>query len=88
MYEAFAQGRAKEPRFHPTYKPISLYKDILADFAKPGDKVLDSHVGSASSLIACYEMGFDAWGYEIDEYYFKKASERLASEMAQVRMEI
>ena len=78
----------REKRWHPTAKPVSLYKELLENFAQPGDKILDTHVGSASSLVACYEMGFEATGYEIDEYYFDKACERLEEEMAQVRMEV
>ena len=70
-------------RFHPTQKPIKLYTWILEHYAKDGDKILDTHVGSASSLIACDRMGFDVWGYEIDETYFKLAEERIKRELAQ-----
>lgn len=70
-------------RFHPTQKPIKLYTWILEHYAKDGDKILDTHVGSASSLIACDRMGFDVWGYEIDETYFKLAEERIRRELAQ-----
>ena len=80
--------RDKEIRIHPTQKPVALYKWILQHYAKPGDKILDTHVGSASSLIACYDMGFDYVGFEIDEEYYKAASQRLRDEMAQVRMEL
>lgn len=62
---------------HPTEKPIQLYKWLLSNFAKAGDKILDTHVGSASSLIACREMGFSYVGYEIDEDYYKAACGRL-----------
>ena len=86
IYEHFTQSAGKEKRFHPTQKPIGLYKDCLADFAKAGDKILDTHVGSGSSLIACYDMGFDVWGYEIDEIYYKLAQERIADFTAQMRM--
>lgn len=78
----------KEDRIHPTQKPIALYEWVLHRYAKNGDKILDTHVGSASSLVACYNMGFDAWGYEIDETYYKQASERLEAVMAQIRMEL
>ena len=87
-YEAFTQSTPGNKRWHPTAKPISLYKDILYDFAKDGDKILDTHVGSASSLIACYDMGYDVWGYEIDETYYKLASQRVEEFMAQIRMDI
>lgn len=75
----------KEKRIHPTQKPVALYKWLLTNYAHPGDKILDTHVGSASSLIACYDMGFDYVGFEIDEEYYKKAKQRLEDEMAQVR---
>ena len=78
----------QEDRFHPTQKPVALYKWILANYAKPGDKILDTHVGSASSLIACYDMGFDYVGFEIDEEYYKSAKKRLEEEMLQIRMEL
>lgn len=56
-------------RFHPTQKPVELYKWILKHYAKQGDLILDTHVGSASSLVACREMGFKYIGFEIDETY-------------------
>lgn len=71
-------------KFHPTEKPIDLYKWILANYADPGDKILDTHVGSASSLIACHQMQYPFVGFEIDEEYYQKASKRLHEEMAQV----
>lgn len=77
----------KEARIHPTQKPVALYKWILRNYAKPGDKILDTHVGSASSLIACYDLGFDYVGFEIDEEYYRLASERLEEVKAQVRIE-
>lgn len=79
--------RDKEIRIHPTQKPVALYKWILQHYAKPGDKILDTHVGSASSLIACYDMGFDYVGFEIDEEYYKLATKRLEETKAQVRFE-
>jgi len=62
---------------HPTQKPVALYRWLLKSYAKPGDKIIDTHVGSASSLIACYELGFDYMGFELDKWYFDKATERL-----------
>jgi site-specific DNA-methyltransferase (adenine-specific) len=73
-------------RIHPTQKPIALYKWLLTNYAKPGDKILDTHVGSASSLIACHQMGFQYWGFELDEDYYKAASERLERAKAQVSL--
>jgi site-specific DNA-methyltransferase (adenine-specific) len=77
---------AQEHTFHPTQKPTALYKWLLKNYAKQGDKILDTHVGSASSLIACYDMGFDYCGFEIDKDYFDKAQERLQAVKAQVRL--
>lgn len=73
-------------RFHPTQKPVSLYKWLLKNYAKPGDKILDTHLGSGSSRIACYDMGFDFTGYELDKEYFDKQEERFANHISQSRM--
>ncbi len=70
-------------KIHPTEKPIALYKWLLKNYAKPGDKILDTHVGSASSLIACHQMGFEYLGFEIDEEYYNKAKKRLDEVKAQ-----
>lgn len=70
--------------FHPTEKPIELYTWCLKNFAEEGDLILDTHVGSASSLIACERMGFEYVGYEIDEEYYRKAKERLEAERRQI----
>jgi len=82
IFEYAPQGTKQEPRIHPTQKPIALYTWLLQNYAKSGDKILDTHVGSASSLIACHRMGFEYWGFELDAEYHKAASERLAREMA------
>ena len=83
IFECTPQGTAAEPRIHPTQKPVKLYQWILGLFAKPGMKILDTHAGSGSSLIACARMGFEAWGFEIDEQYYKLAAERIARELSQ-----
>ena len=70
------QKQKPEYRIHPTQKPVSLYKFILKNYAKPNDKIFDSHVGSGSSRIACYDMGFDFEGCEIDLDYWKAQEER------------
>ena len=78
----------QEPnRIHPTQKPVALYKWLLTNYAKPNDKILDTHVGSASSLIACHDMGFDAVGFELDADYYKASKQRLEDFMAQPRLE-
>ena len=73
-------------KIHPTQKPIALYSWILSKYAKPGMKILDTHVGSASSLIACHRAGLDYWGFEIDPGYYEKAKERLEKEKAQINL--
>lgn len=74
----------KEQRFHPTQKPVKLYKWILDNYAKPGDKILDTHVGSASSLIACEDLGFKYVGFEIDADYYRLGTERIKKHTAQM----
>ena len=78
----------QDGRFHPTQKPIALYKWILSNYAEKGDKILDTHVGSASSLIACYDLGFDYVGFEIDEEYYNLAAKRIEEEKAQIRFDL
>ena len=73
-------------RIHPTQKPVELYLWLLNNYAKKGDKILDTHVGSASSLIACHELGFDFIGFELDKDYYKEASERLERERSQLKL--
>lgn len=67
----------KEKRIHPTQKPVALYKWLLTHYAKPGDKILDTHGGSGSICIACHDLGFDLDWWEIDREYFEAAKERL-----------
>ena len=81
------QRKDKDERIHPTQKPVALYKWILTNYAKTGDKILDTHVGSASSLIACYDLGFDYVGFEIDEEYYRLARKRLDAVEAQLRFD-
>jgi len=73
-------------RFHPTQKPVALYKWLLKNYAKEGDKILDTHVGSASSLIACYDMGFEYLGFELDKDYYDLATKRLEKHMSQMNL--
>ena len=71
-------------RFHPTQKPVELYEWILNNYSKHGDVILDTHCGSASSLVACHKTQHKFVGFEIDEEYFKKADARLKAEQAQM----
>lgn len=76
----------KEERFHPTQKPVALYKWILSRYAKDGDRILDTHLGSGSSRIAAYDLGLDFVGYEIDKEYFDKQEERFRNYTAQTSL--
>lgn len=86
VFECAPQGTAKEKRIHACQKPIALYNWILRHYAKPNDKILDTHVGSASSLIACHRAGFEYWGFEIDPGYYKVAKDRLDREKRQISL--
>lgn len=82
-------GISNEPdRIHPTQKPIALYKWLLTKYAKPNDKILDTHVGSASSLIACEDLGFEYVGFELDKDYFDAANKRLEQFRSQLKLAI
>jgi len=76
----------KEHRIHPTQKPIKLYDWLLTNYAEPGQKILDTHLGSGSSAISAHYFGVDFVGMEIDEDYYKAAVERFDRETSQVDM--
>lgn len=78
-------NRTKD-KIHPTQKPIKLYEWLLTKYAKQGDKILDTHVGSASSLIACHNYGFEYIGFEIDKDYYEAATRRLEAVKAQLTL--
>lgn len=82
-YSPFAD---KDIRIHTTQKPIALYVWILNKYANKDDIILDTHVGSASSLIACYRTGHKFVGFELDEYYYKEAKNRLDTEMSRRKL--
>ena len=88
VHQVMQDRKAEYGKIHPTQKPVALYKWLLTNYAKPGDKILDTHVGSASSLIACYDMGFDFIGSELDTDYFNAAQERITKHFSQVRLEL
>jgi len=70
-------------RHHPTQKPVALYKWLLQNYAKEGDKILDTHLGSGSIAIACHDLCYDLTGYEIDREYYDNACLRLKRHKAQ-----
>lgn len=76
----------KELRIHPTQKPVALYKWLLENYAKEGDKILDTHLGSGSIAVACWDMGYDLTGFELDEHYFNSMIERVNKHKAQLQL--
>ena len=76
----------KEQRIHATQKPVALYRWILLHYAKPGDRNLDTHLGSGSSRIAAYDAGLDFVGYEIDKTYFDLQEKRFAEHTSQMNL--
>lgn len=97
MWHGFMQGsdytgkmqgdkRLNEKRIHPTQKPVALYKWLLKNYAKPGYKILDTHLGSMSIAIACHDMGFDFVGCEIDKDYYDAACKRFKEQTMQLKL--
>lgn len=82
------QGNKKlnEKRIHPTQKPVNLYKWIYQQYAKPGDKILDTHLGSGSSRIAAYDAGLDFVGFEINKVNFENQEKRFFAHESQQRL--
>lgn len=76
----------KEIRIHPTQKPVKLYEWLLLNYAKEGDRILDTHLGSGSIAIACHNLGFDLTASELDKDYFKAAIKRIKEHKAQQRL--
>ncbi len=91
-FKVFTYSRADayindcQAKIHPTQKPVKLYEWLLANYAKEGDRILDTHLGSGSSAIAAHYGGFDFVGMEIDKDYYDAAVNRFNSETAQVDM--
>jgi len=76
----------KANKMHPTQKPIKLYKWLLMNYAKPNDKILDTHLGSGSIAIACHDLGFDLTACELDTDYFNGAVKRLENHKLQLKI--
>ena len=73
-------------RIHPTQKPIELYEWLLMNYAKEGDKILDTHLGSGSIAIACHDLGYDLTACELDKDYYNAAMKRIEQHKAQQRL--
>ena len=76
----------KEQRIHPTQKPVKLYEWLLMNYAKEGDKILDTHLGSGSIAIACHNLGNDLTACEIDKEYYNAAIKRIEQHKSQQRL--
>lgn len=83
----YLNSTEKNTRIHPTQKPVALYRWILSNYANHGDLILDTHVGSASSLIACEQLGFSYVGFEIDKKYFEASTQRLVQRRELLRQQ-
>lgn len=81
-----ANMKDKEERIHPNHKPIALYTWLLQNYAKQGDTIFDSHMGSQSSRIAAHDMGFDYVGCELDKDYFKAGNERFLNHISKQKL--
>ena len=82
----FGMVNSGEKKIHPTQKPVALYKWLIDNYAKQGDKILDTHLGSGSIAIASHDYGFDLTACELDKEYFDKAMERINNHMAQTKL--
>ena len=76
----------KEQRIHPTQKPVKLYEWLLMNYAKEGDKILDTHLGSGSIAIACHNLKYDLTACELDKEYFDSAMKRIKRHQQQIQM--
>ena len=82
----YHRGQQTDKRIHPTQKPVKLYEWLLMNYANEGDKILDTHLGSGSSRIAAYKLGFDFTAYEIDEDYYRDQEKRFNQFKAQLTL--
>jgi site-specific DNA-methyltransferase (adenine-specific) len=83
---SYPSMRVSGTRIHPTQKPVSLYEWLLMNYAKEGDKILDTHLGSGSIAIACHNLGFDLTACELDKDYYEAALKRIEQHKAQTRL--
>ena len=79
--------RPQDPnRVHPTQKPVKLYEWLLMNYAKEGDKILDTHLGSGSIAIACHNLEYELTACELDKNYYDSAIKRINEHKQQIRM--
>ena len=85
-YGGLEGNTSSSKKYHPTQKPIALYEWLLMNYAKEGDKILDTHLGSGSIAIACHNLGYDLTGYELDKEYYDNAIKRIKNHQSQTRI--
>jgi site-specific DNA-methyltransferase (adenine-specific) len=88
-FQGFENPRAdytKKKSFHPTSKPVQLYEFMLMNYAKEGDKILDTHLGSGSIALACHNLGYDLTACELDKEYYEASLKRLNQHQSQLRI--
>jgi site-specific DNA-methyltransferase (adenine-specific) len=88
VFDCAPQGTRNETRFHPTQKPVALYRWLLRRYAQPGWKILDTHLGSGSIAVACHDLNFDLTACEIDEDYHGAAMARLQKHQTVLRLPV
>ena len=86
LAKIFRYSVPKDGKIHPTQKPIKLYKWLLDKYAKQGDKILDTHLGSGSIAIACHDYGFELTACELDKEYYDKAIQRIKNHVSQTKL--
>jgi len=86
IFEYSIHNHNQVHKIHPTQKPVKLYEWLLMNYAKEGDRILDTHLGSGSIAIACHNLGFDLVGCELDTDYFNAAKKRLEQHQSQLRI--
>jgi site-specific DNA-methyltransferase (adenine-specific) len=86
IHKTMSDRKHEGGKIHPTQKPVSLYKWLLDKYAKQGDKILDTHLGSGSISIACHDYGFDLTACELDKEYYEKALDRLKKHQMQQKL--
>lgn len=82
----FDKHPSQQNRIHPTQKPVALYKWLLNKYAKQGDKILDTHLGSGSIAIACHDYGYELTACELDKEYYDKAIQRIKNHVSQLKL--
>jgi site-specific DNA-methyltransferase (adenine-specific) len=88
IHKVMSDRKSEGGKIHPTQKPIALYEWLLQNYAKPNDKILDTHLGSQSSRIAAYKAGLDFTGFELDKEYFEQGNKRFSEFLTVYEQEV